>query len=268
MKEIIGFALGTAVLALLFWLMEALWPEDRTQPKWRRDSLTDLTYWFFDNYVTRILAGIVVVVAIGVTARFVPRLSVGMVAAQPGWLQVLEILLLGDLIGYWVHRAFHSWSGLWPFHAVHHSPTKLDWLAAARLHPINSFADKVAVILPFYFLGFSGNVLAAYAPFLAIYPIVLHANVRWNFGPFRYLLASPAFHRWHHSSDLQALNKNFSGLFPFVDVIFGTAYFPRYGHPQRYGLHNEQMPAGILPQLAYPFKRKQPDLDEFGFKHT
>jgi len=47
--------------------------------------------------------------------------------------------------------------------------------------------------------------------------------------------------------------KNSSVLFPMFDYVFGTAYFPHHCPPAAYGLRNEAMPEGILPQLAYPF---------------
>ena len=39
-------------------------------------------------------------------------------------------------------------------------------------------------------------------------------------------LASPAFHRWHHSSDPAARDKNYAQTFSIIDFVFGTAYFP------------------------------------------
>ena len=49
----------------------------------------------------------------------------------PLWLQAIAILLLGDLIGYWMHRGFHG-ARLWRVHAVHHSSVDLDRLSAVR----------------------------------------------------------------------------------------------------------------------------------------
>lgn len=112
---------------------------------------------------------------------------------------------------------------------------------------------KVAAIVPLYLLGFAPNVLAAYAPFLALYPLLVHANVSWNFGPLRYVLATPGFHRWHHAAE--ALDKNFSGLFPFFDLLFGTAYFPKDRRPQKYGLYQEHLPTGFWRQIIHPFRK-------------
>ena len=77
----------------------------------------------------------------------------------------------------------------------------------------------------------------------------------WTFGPLRYALASPGFHRWHHTSQEEGLDKNFAGLFPFIDLLFGTFYMPVGRRPERFGVLNEEVPEGLLGQLAYPFRR-------------
>ena len=123
------------------------------------------------------------------------------------------MFLLGDLLGYWIHRAFHSRT-LWKFHAVHHSSTQLDWLSSARVHPVNDVAAKLIPAMALVGLGFPLKALAAYVPFLTFYAILLHANVGWSFGWLRYVLASPLFHRWHHTTEEQGLSKNFAPLFP------------------------------------------------------
>jgi sterol desaturase/sphingolipid hydroxylase (fatty acid hydroxylase superfamily) len=58
---------------------------------------------------------------------------------------------------------------------------------------------KVAVVLVFGVVACA--VLAAFVPFLTLYAILLHANVGWTFGPLRDVIASPVFHRWHHTSE-------------------------------------------------------------------
>jgi sterol desaturase/sphingolipid hydroxylase (fatty acid hydroxylase superfamily) len=178
----------------------------------------------------------------------------GLLQRQPAWLQVAEVLLLGDLLGYWSHRLFHG-RALWRFHAIHHSSTSVDWLSSVRLHPINDVVGRVLQAVPLFLLGFRPTILAGYVPFLSFYAVLLHANLRWTFGPLRYLLASPTFHRWHHTTEAEGLDKNFAGLFPFLDVLFGTFYMPRERQPAAYGLLRNDVPAGLLGQLAYPFRR-------------
>lgn len=65
------------------------------------------------------------------------------------------------------------------------------------------------------------------------------------------MLASPAFHRSHHTSEEEGLDTNFAGLLPFIDLLFGTFYMPEGRQPERFGLAHEDVPHGLLGQLAY-----------------
>jgi sterol desaturase/sphingolipid hydroxylase (fatty acid hydroxylase superfamily) len=263
-----GLIAGFTVVGALLWPIERLWPARPGQRLLREGLGTDLCYWVFTPFVTRTLTRIGVIGAVlGVAlAAGVPldREHVQAWLLDPGravrrqsiGLQVLEVLLIGDLVGYWAHRAFHG-RRLWPFHAVHHGSKQLDWLSAVRVHPVNDLASRVVSALPVLLLGFSPMILAGYVPFLAFYAILLHANVRWTFGPLRYLIASPAFHRWHHTSQDEGRDRNFAGLFPFLDLAFGTFFMPRDRQAERFGLGpgGADMPGGLLAQLAYPFRR-------------
>ena len=85
---------------------------------------------------------------------------------------------------------------------------------------------------------------------------MLHANVNWSFGPLRYGIATPGFHRWHHAADAVALDKNFAGLFPVWDLRFGTFYLPAHA-PERFGVANARVPDGLWAQLRFPFSRSR-----------
>ena len=265
MATIWGILIGFAVLAAVFWPLERLCPALARQPLWHRGSLTDLTYWFFTPLVTRAItrgAVIASVIALASAAgvpldrehvqAFIahPAPAVG---NQPAWLQVIEVFLLGDLIGYWSHRLFHG-RQLWPFHAVHHSSTQVDWLSAVRLHPVNDVLSRLIQVVPILVVGFSPALVAAYVPFLTFHAILLHANVAWTFGPLRYAISSPAFHRWHHTTEAEGQNKNFAGLFPFIDLLFGTFYMPRGRQPMHFGISGSPVPDGLWAQLRYPFR--------------
>jgi sterol desaturase/sphingolipid hydroxylase (fatty acid hydroxylase superfamily) len=259
-----------AVLAALFGVIERAWPAIRGQRRWRPDTRTDIAYWFFTPLVTRAVSRVAVVVAVVLLAAaagvpldrahvqaFAARTRHG-AASAPLWLQAVTVLLVGDLIGYWSHRLFHG-RRLWPFHAVHHSSTQVDWLSSVRLHPVNDVVSKLLQAVPFVLLGFHPGVVAAYVPFLTFHAILLHANVPWTFGPLRYVVSSPAFHRWHHTTQEEGLDKNFAGLFPFIDMLFGTFYMPNGRQPERFGILGPPVPAGLFAQLAYPFRRQPVD---------
>ena len=247
--------IGFAVLFGLFALLETLFPEDRAQPRWRRGSWLD-TAWWFAGYAARALAGLAAVVLIVVIARFVPHPIIPAVSGQPEWLQFIEVLLITDLVAYWVHRGMHRIPSLWPIHSVHHSIEDLDWLAAGRVHPIDTIIHRPLEVLPVFLLGFSSlHILPLYALFISIYPIFIHANVNWSYGPLRLVIASPAFHRWHHTAEANGIDKNYAALFPFLDLIFGSLYFPKRAS-SKYGLgFGQHMKLNMLSQLAHPFTK-------------
>ena len=257
---------GLFVLAAVFGALERLVPALPSQPRWRRDSATDVAYWFFTPLVTKTLTALAIGIALVAVAAvhgvsldrphleqfLAPR---GIVARQPGWLQATEFLLLADLIAYWMHRLLHR-PLLWRFHAVHHSSTQVDWLSAVRVHPVNDALVRVAQGVPLVLLGFDPRTLAAVVPILLFYAIFVHANVPWSFGPLRYAIASPAFHRWHHACEQEGLRRNFAGLFPVFDLVFGTFHLPRGYAPRIFGIPDGDVPAGIWRQLRYPLERR------------
>ena len=49
---------------------------------------------------------------------------------SPLLLQILLVIVLGDLLEYWTHRLSHSLPAVWPLHAIHHSPTRLSTVKA------------------------------------------------------------------------------------------------------------------------------------------
>jgi len=258
--NLVSLVIGLLVLSLAFGAVEHLAPAIRGISIWRWRRRVDFFYWFFTPLVTRTIS----MIAVAATA-FLLALVAGRegflhsaIARQPRGVQMLELLLLADLAGYWSHRAFHHIAPLWRIHAVHHSSTELDWLAAARVHPLNEIITRAVQVVPFMLLGFRGDVVAGVVPFLTLYAIFLHANVTWDFGPLRYVIASPAFHRWHHTSEEEGIDRNFAGLFPWIDARFGTLHLPRGRQPQTFGVAGDTVPATFLAQLAYPLRRTRP----------
>ncbi len=175
--------------------------------------------------------------------------------------QVFGILLVRDALIYVRHRFFHT-RLLWPFHSIHHSSEEVTWLSAVRFHPaedlIESIAETFLFFTCFVLLGFPAKVLLVAGLAIAIWNMVVHANLRWTFGPLRYVLVSPVFHRWHHSDMPAALDKNFAAMFSFLDLVLGTFYMPKGKLPMTTGLGGEQAkhyPQGLLGQISHPFRK-------------
>lgn len=125
--------------------------------------------------------------------------------------------------------------------------------------PINEAITHALQLIQMFLLGFDPRIVAGAVPLLTFYAIFLHANVRWDFGPLRYVIASPRFHRWHHTAEEEGLDRNFAGLFPFIDLLFGNFYMPAGRQPRMFGVRQETIPAGFVAQLAYPFRRRASD---------
>jgi sterol desaturase/sphingolipid hydroxylase (fatty acid hydroxylase superfamily) len=83
----------------------------------------------------------------------------------------------------------------------------------------------------------------------------VHANLKWTLGPFRYVIAGPVFHRWHHTRAEQGGEKNFASTFPALDLIFGTFYMPKQTLPEAYGVADKAFPPGFGAQMIYPFRQ-------------
>jgi sterol desaturase/sphingolipid hydroxylase (fatty acid hydroxylase superfamily) len=124
MPSLQSVIVGLVVLGAFFAVVQKLWPANPIQPLWRSDSRTDLLYWFLTPLVTKAATRAVIYALFAIAALALGKATVqqwihptGLVARQPTWIQVVEILLFGDLIGYWTHRLFHR-RPLWVFHAV------------------------------------------------------------------------------------------------------------------------------------------------------
>ena len=271
-----GIVIAFAILFALFRALELFRARDKRLPIRRRGVLTDAAYWLFTPFVTKAITRVCVaavaipfaVVAYGKIDRTLLEHGFGPAGHLPLWVQAAAILLIGDFVGYWMHRAFHGRS-LWRFHAVHHSSVDLDWLSSVRLHPVNDALMRVAGTLPVLALGFAPIAIAGVVPVLTFKAILVHANLDWDWGPLKGVVVSPRFHRWHHTSEREARDKNFAGLLPLWDILFGTYYMPRNRRPTVFGTATA-VPDGLIGQVAFPFRRTghfAPTFSPEGWRH-
>ncbi len=210
MQTLAGIVIAFVLVGGVMLAIERLWPSVRGQRILRRGFRLDMAYWLFTPIVTRAITRAGVIIAVVILALVLgwklDKDSIiaghGPIGAQPRWLQALELIILLDLVGYWMHRLFHT-GPLWSFHAIHHSSEELDWLSSVRLHPVNDLMNRIVPAVLLVLAGFKPDVLAVALPFFAVYAIFLHANVDWDFGPLRSIIASPRFHRWHHTGQAE-----------------------------------------------------------------
>jgi hypothetical protein len=160
-------------------------------------------------------------------------------------------LVAADFMLYWLHRMFHG-GGFWKYHAIHHSSEDLDWISAARFHPVNLLLGAIGVDVVLLMAGISPNIMLWVGPFTTFHSAFVHANLNWTLGPFKYVLATPVFHRWHHTSLEEGGNTNFAGTFPLWDILFGT-----FRMPERHRAAGRQLrrrrsigDSGLVPRSA------------------
>src|SRR6266705_2230434 len=166
-KTLVGIAPYVVAAAILFPVLSWRFACNSGQPWWRRDGLaTDVCYWFVIPVFTRFLriglmaAGAALLFGIHGAQELVAFYDNGHgpVAELPFWIQVLIYLLVSDFLLYWIHRLFHG-VALWRYHAIHHSPEDVDWISAARFHPINLTLGTVLVDVVLLLAGTAPAVL-------------------------------------------------------------------------------------------------------------
>jgi sterol desaturase/sphingolipid hydroxylase (fatty acid hydroxylase superfamily) len=252
----------TIALGVVFGALSFFWACNAGRPWWRKRQLTtDFCYWIMIPLFARYLRiGLLVIGAallFGITGA--PGLiefyqnGHGPLAQLPLAVQAVLFLAGSDFMNYWIHRAFHG-PAMWKYHAVHHSSEHLDWVSAARFHPVNIFLGSVATDVVLLLAGVSPNVLIFLGPFTVAHSAFVHANLNWTLGPFRYVLAGPVFHRWHHTAAEAGGEKNYASTFPVLDILFGTFYMPENELPAVYGIADRGFPASFGAQMIYPFR--------------
>jgi sterol desaturase/sphingolipid hydroxylase (fatty acid hydroxylase superfamily) len=132
-----------------------------------------------------------------------------------------------DCADYWRHRVSHRVRWWWALHSVHHAQRQMTFWSDDRNHLLD---DLIA------FVWFGMIALAIGVPPLQFPLLVLvlrfveslsHANARVSFGTVgERLLISPRFHRAHHGVLAHGRRScNYGAVFPWWDMLFGTADF-------------------------------------------
>lgn len=250
------FVLNLIVYSAVFVPLERWFALRPQQHVFRRQWVVDLTYFFVNSLLIEVLTLLTLRPA-SMLFDWARVASIANAASSlPLAVQVPLVLLIADFTQYWVHRMFHAVPLLWPFHAIHHSAEEMDWLAGSRLHLVDVIVTRGLTYVPIFVIGFSEPAVMAYVFIVAAQATFIHANVRWPFRRLRTLVATPAFHHWHHSAEREAVDKNFAVHTPVWDRLFGTYYLPDRW-PSAYGLHSRQaIPSRWVTQAIFPFRRR------------
>lgn len=247
------FVLSVLTLCVVFVPLEKAFPL-RKRGFFRAGWATDGVYFMLSHLLVQVTALLTLAPATVLFGWARNEQVAETLSSWPFLVQFALIVLVADLAEYIVHRCFHQIPFLWPFHEIHHSSREMDWLAGSRLHIVDIVMTRGLTFLPIFLLGFDIVPMVAYAAFVSVHAVFIHANVRLRFGPLEHLVASPHFHHWHHADDAAAVDKNFAVHLPLIDRAFGTYHAPAKDWPGEYGVSPDRVPDGYVRQLVSAFR--------------
>ena len=262
--DVARLAANLLLIMVVFVPLERLFAA-RKQGLLRPAFWVDLGYYVIGGLVPKLL----LIVPMSLLAAFVhhamPHGYYARVGALPMGVRLAGSLVVGEIGYYWAHRWMHEVPFLWRFHAIHHHAERMDWLVNTRSHPLDIFFGRFCGLVPIYLLGLAqplgthiDRVPLLFALIGGLWGFFVHANLNWRFGWLENVVATPAFHHWHHTNDgPEVIDKNYASMLPWVDRLFGTFHLPPRNLPVRYGIA-EQLPPGLAGQLAYPLHAARP----------
>jgi len=242
------FVVGMAVVLLV--LLERLIPYTKGQRLLREGLLSDF-FWYaiVQNYVL----GLVIFGALAYVDEYTTIARWTAIRELPIVGQLLIFLVLHDFYIYWFHRFQHSSKRFWRIHEAHHSTKDVDWLSGTRSHSLEILINQTIEFAPIV-LWASPEVAVLKGCVDAVWGMYIHSNIDVRSGVLQYVINGPEMHRWHHATDDDAHNKNYSTKLAIWDWIFGTAYLPSRRKPAGFGL-GVKFPRNYFKQHVYAFRK-------------
>jgi sterol desaturase/sphingolipid hydroxylase (fatty acid hydroxylase superfamily) len=135
--------------------------------------------------------------------------------------------LILDFADYWRHRFSHTFRAWYALHALHHAQRQMSFWSDDRNHLLDDLISYVW----FFAIGLAIGIPPLQFPLLILLLKFMesfsHANIKLSFGKLGdRLLISPMFHRLHHGIKAAGRRScNYGAVFPYWDMMFGTADF-------------------------------------------
>ena len=116
MEKVTHLIAGFFILSVIFSILESAFAANKNQKIFRRGYRTDLAYWFMTpmGFKTITLASMAVVFSIVFHTK--PKMLKDILENRETWvtthlplgLQIILLLVIGDIVAYWTHRWFHG----------------------------------------------------------------------------------------------------------------------------------------------------------------
>lgn len=252
----IGFVLAAMAVVSIIELLIPL----HARKAWNNDHLVPNLLFTLIYFATNLFFTAVLVLGLAWldTAGF----GLLRVVTLDPWLEIAATVVALDFQAYAVHVAMHALPGFWRFHRVHHTDPAIDVTTALRQHPGESVIRFVWLSVFACALGASLTAFALYRVLSALQALSEHANIRLPQSLDTLLslvIASPNYHKIHHSRDTSQTDTNYANIFSLWDRLFATYTPSREGHGIDYGLDGfdgraDQTAWGLL---ALPFRDRE-----------
>ena len=255
-KQFVFFFALTALLAVVL-------PATRKDRFFSKGLLQDFIWFVYQHMFLWIMVGTYVTwMKAGFDNHF-SHLAIDSLQTWPLWAKLVFGLLLVDLLDWAQHLLMHKVPVLWKFHKVHHSQREINFFTNSRTHFIDDLTFNFVSVLPFVFLSFEIPQIWVILVIQKWHPLLIHANIRTNLGPLKYILVTPQSHRVHHSLQPEHYDKNYGCVFAIWDQMFGTQVrdyevYPDTGINEYFPVEQDykwwQVPFMPIIQSLYPFK--------------
>lgn len=261
---IVRLSAWLVLLAMLFVPIE--WLFSLHERQWR-GRFIDFVYYFLNGLLPGILLAPLLATLAMLVHAATPQAYIDWLAGMPFVAKLVAALIVGEVGAYWGHRWCHEVPFLWRFHAIHHSAEHIDWLVNSRAHPLDIVFVRLCGLAPVYMLGLASTNAGGMDAMIPVYvtlvgtvwSFLVHANVRWRLGIIEALVATPAFHHWHHTNGAEGRDRNYAAMFPWIDRLFGTLHLPKDQWPPVYGI-DRPVRGGIAGELLHPFRADEPEV--------
>ncbi|MCW9037265.1 sterol desaturase family protein [Altibacter sp.] len=261
---------GLLIVSAVVWGLELLFPWRKQQKMFRKDFWLDTFYMFFNFF----LLNLIVLIFLSNTAEAIFNDVLALVGLKVSNFQLLDVdtlpfglgllvfFLVSDFVQWNTHRLLHRVPFLWNFHKVHHSVKEMGFAAHLRYHWMEPVVYKSLLYIPIAIIGgFDAQDVAVVHFFALTVGHLNHANLGWDYGPFRYVFNNPKMHIWHHAKVLPKHTKygvNYGLTLSIWDYIFKTDHVPHDGRDIELGFTgDETFPKDFFTQEMYPLKTRK-----------
>jgi sterol desaturase/sphingolipid hydroxylase (fatty acid hydroxylase superfamily) len=253
---------GLIIISLVIWSLEVLFPWRKEQKFFRKDFWLDGFYMFFNFFLFSIaISGIYDLLehlfySVGLNPKSFAFVNI---LDFPLAIQLLVFFVILDFVQWVTHILLHKIPLFWQFHKIHHSVKEMGFAAHLRYHWMENILYKPLKTFGVMLLGGFEPEQAYIVHFIAVAIGHLnHANIKFSWGPLKYLLNNPIMHLHHHAYELPKgkFGVNFGISLSLWDYLFNTHHVPDSDGSIKIGFPgDEKLPNSFLKQLLYGFKK-------------